>query len=170
MKILRLLNNKIFVSVLIFITFVFKTTLYTEEKPVDIWNVDETKKDQSLDDNKILETNNNIDTNNETDIYNLQTDEKILEIKLDEVLESKEVKIVGLYDPEDYGLDINMWSESDGEQLKNLFSNINKIDLSDDAAEIMNISILTNSYYPEKNISEEEFLKYKSQWLIKTLT
>ena len=167
MKILRLLNNKIFVSVLIFITFVFKTTLYTEEKPVDIWNVDETKKDQSLDDNKILETNNNIDTNNETDIYNLQTDDKILEIKLDEVLESKEVKIVGLYDPEDYGLDINMWSESDGEQLKNLFSNINKIDLSDDAAEIMNISILTNSYYPEKNISEEEFLKYKSQWLIK---
>ena len=60
-----------------------------------------------------------------------------------------------------------MWSESDGEQLKNLFSNINKIDLSDDAAEIMNISILTNSYYPEKNISEEEFLKYKSQWLVK---
>ena len=52
-----------------------------------------------------------------------------------------------------------MWSESDGEQLKNFFSNINKIDLSDDAAEIMNISILTNSYYPEKNISEEEFLK-----------
>ena len=75
MKILRLLNNKIFVSVLIFITFFFNTTLYTEEKPVDIWNVDETKKDQTLDDNKILETNNNIDTNNETDIYNLQTDE-----------------------------------------------------------------------------------------------
>ena len=28
-------------------------------------------------------------TNNETDIYNLQTDDKILEIKLDEVLESR---------------------------------------------------------------------------------
>ena len=32
---------------------------------------------------------------------------------------------------------------------------------------LMNISILTNAYYPQKNITEEEFLKFKSDWLIK---
>ena len=42
-----------------------------------------------------------------------------------------------------------------------------KIDLSKDASELMNIALLTNSYYPKININEEEFLKYKSDWLIK---
>ena len=31
----------------------------------------------------------------------------------------------------------------------------------------MNISILTNAYYPQKNINEKEFLKFKSDWLIR---
>jgi hypothetical protein len=43
---------------------------------------------------------------------------------------------------------------------------LNKINFSDDAAEIMNISILTNAYYPKNNISENEFLRFKSDWLI----
>ena len=60
-----------------------------------------------------------------------------------------------------------MWINSDGDQLKNIFSKLYKINFSEDAAEIMNISVLTNSYYPKKNISENEFLKFKSDWLIK---
>ena len=31
----------------------------------------------------------------------------------------------------------------------------------------MKISILTNAYPPKKNITEKEFLKFKSDWLIK---
>ena len=49
----------------------------------------------------------------------------------------------------------------------NIFSKLNKINFSDDAAEIMNISILTNAYHPKNNISENEFLKFKTDWLIK---
>ena len=60
-----------------------------------------------------------------------------------------------------------MWSNSNGDQLKYLFSNLAKINLSKDASELMNIALLTNSYYPKININEEEFLKYKSDWLIK---
>ena len=51
--------------------------------------------------------------------------------------------------------------------LKYLFSNLAKLDLSKDASELMNIVLLTNSYYPEINITEDEFLKIKSDWLIK---
>jgi len=76
-------------------------------------------------------------------------------------------KIIGLYDPNDYDLDINMWSNSDGDQLKDLFGRIAKLDLSEDASELMNISVLINAHYPKKNISEKEFLKLKSDWLIK---
>ena len=51
--------------------------------------------------------------------------------------------------------------------LKDLFNRLSKINLSDDATELMNISILTNAYYPQKNITEKEFLKFKSDWLIR---
>ena len=88
-------------------------------------------------------------------------------IELDDDLDSKEIKNYGLYDPENYDLDINMWSNSDGDQLKNIFSKLNTINLSNDANEIMKISLLTNAHVPQKNISEKEFLKFKSDWLIK---
>ena len=42
----------------------------------------------------------------------------------------KEIKIVGLYDPQDYGLSIDMWSNSDGLVLKKLFKNIDNYNLS----------------------------------------
>ena len=32
---------------------------------------------------------------------------------------------------------------------------------------MMNISVLINAHYPKKNITEKEFLKLKSEWLIK---
>jgi hypothetical protein len=60
-----------------------------------------------------------------------------------------------------------MWINSDGSKLKNLFKNLNKHNLSKDASEILNISMLTNAYYPNQNISKKEFLKFKSDWLIK---
>ena len=60
-----------------------------------------------------------------------------------------------------------MWINSDGDQLKDLFSRIIKLNLSEDASELMNISILINAHYPKKNITEIEFLRLKSEWLIK---
>ena len=60
-----------------------------------------------------------------------------------------------------------MWINSDGDQLKDLFSRIIKLNLSEDASELMNISILINAHYPKKNITEIEFLRIKSEWLIK---
>ena len=31
----------------------------------------------------------------------------------------------------------------------------------------MKIALLTNAHYPDQNISEKEFLKFRSDWLIK---
>ena len=49
-----------------------------------------------------------------------------------------------------------MWSNSNGDQLKYLFSNLAKKSLSDDASDLMNIVLLTNAYYPNINIQEDE--------------
>ena len=92
---------------------------------------------------------------------------KQISVEEDQTLISKEIEIVGLYDPAENGLDINMWVNSDGKKILSLSKAINKMSLSGDASEILNILLLTNSYYPSKNISREKFLKIKSDWLIK---
>ncbi len=60
-----------------------------------------------------------------------------------------------------------MWSNSDGQKIKTILNKINKIKLSKDADDIYEIVLLTNSYFPEKNIEHEEFLKFKIDYLIK---
>ena len=163
MKILKLLNNKN-LSIII-ISLLLSISSIAEEKPVDIWNLDK-KETQN-----ISEENLSVEEKNEeifqSSIYKMQSDKKEESIKLDEELTSKTIKIAGLYDPQDYGLSISMWSNSDGSILKKLFNNIDKYNLSKDASEILNISLLTNAYYPNQNITEEEFLKFKTNWLIK---
>ena len=66
-----------------------------------------------------------------------------------------------MYDPDDYDLNINMWSNSNGDQIKNIFLRLNKINLSNDAKEIMKIALLTNAHFPKINISEKEFLELR---------
>ena len=97
----------------------------------------------------------------------MQSQNKNNLIELDQALETKKIEIIGLYDPSDYDLDINMWSNSDGDQLKNILLKLEKLKLSNDAKELMNISMLTNAFSPQKNISREEFLEFKSNWLIR---
>ena len=164
MKTSKLLNKKYFAIILILF---FGLSSYAEENPVDIWNIEEKQaEEESLEKN--LETpKNEIQTNEESNIYNIESQEKVSLVSFDENLEAEKIKIIGLYDPEDYDLNINMWSNSDGDQLKALFTKLNKMNLSKDAIEIINISLLTNAYHPRKNISEKEFLKFKSEWLKK---
>ena len=162
MKNLKLLSKKFLLIIIVLFTSI---NSYSSDKPVDIWNVNEEKKDQNS------ETSLKIDENNssysEMSIYKKDTKNKTLSIIQDNSLSSKKIKIAGLYDPQDYDLDINMWSNSDGDQLKNLFKRISKLNLSEDASELMNVSILINAHYPKKNITENEFLRLKSDWLIK---
>jgi len=166
MKILRLLNNR--KITIFFLIFLLNSISIAEDKPIDIWNIDKKKVEENQSSEK--NTIEVIDKNKklfESDIYKMQSEKKNSEIKLDQDLSSRKLKIFGLYDPDDYSLDINMWVNSDGDQLRNLFTKLNKIELSNDAAELVELTILTNAYYPNKNINEKEFLKLKSDWIIK---
>ena len=164
MKILRLLNKHTLIFLIVFLT-VFD--LKAEDKPIDIWNIDQDKIEES-------QSNNDQDNKNSDDIklsqpsiFDLQSQKKNEKVLVSSSLNSQNLKIIGLYDPEDYDLRIDLWSNSNGDQLKYIFSNIEKIKLSKDASELMKIVLLTNSYNPEINITSDEFLKIKSNWLIK---
>ena len=162
MRILKLLNKKYFSIIIIFL--LSSLNVIAEDQPIDIWNIDKKAIETT---SEAISSNEIIGVTAESNIYNMQADKKKSSIKLDQELASKEIKIVGLYDPADYGLSMDMWSNSDGLILKKLFKNIDNFDLSGDASEILNIALLTNTYYPNKNITEEEFLKFKSNWMIK---
>ena len=165
MKILKLLN-KTYLSILI-IFFFLMVNSFSENEPVDIWNIDKEQLQENSENKELISiTESDLETE-KIDVFKMQIKNNPDSIKVDETLDSKEIKIIGLYDPEDFGLKINMWSNSNGDQLKYLFSNLAEINLSQDASELMNIVLLTNAYYPNKNISEKDFLKIKSDWLIK---
>ena len=165
MKILKLLN-KIYLSILIIFFFSIVNS-FSQDEPVDIWNIDKEQIQENSENKELISiTESELETE-KIDVFNMQTKDSLDSIKVDQTLNSKEIKIIGLYDPEDFGLKINMWSNSNGDQLKYLFSNLSKLKLSKDASDLMNIVILTNSYYPKINITDDEFLKIKSDWLIK---
>ena len=162
MKILKLLNKKNFI--ILFTGLIYSISVTAEEKPIDIWDI-EKKKTEVISETNI--STENPGTANQNSVYELQVNKQKDRIKLDKDFSSKEIKIVGLYDPSEYGLTMDMWSNSDGIRLKNLFQNIDKFNLSNDASEIMHISLLTNAYSPTQNITEQEFMSLKSNWLIK---
>ena len=161
MKNLKLLNKK---NLPVILFYLFFGLAAQSQEPIDIWNIEE---------KKIIENTDVIENSKEKDvvqnsIYKMQSqkDDK-LSIKEDQTLVLNEIKIVGLYDPAENGLDINMWSKSNGDQILNIFKRINKINLSKDASEILDILLLTNAHYPKINISKDQFLELKSNWLIK---
>ena len=161
MKNLKLLNRKCFI---IFLLSFFISLNVQSQEPIDIWSIEEKSNT-----NKVLNTKNDDDKEiPQNSIYEMQSQSNSeLSIEQSQTLVSKEVKLVGLYDPEENGLDINMWSNSNGDQILNIFKRIDKLNLSQDASEIMDILLLTNAYYPKQNITEEQFLEIKSNWLIK---
>jgi len=162
MKILKLLNKKNLSIIIISLLLPLFST--AEEKPVDIWNIDKQETETISEENL---SSGNSEKKFQSNIYKMQVDKNQDSIMLDSDLTSKTIKIAGLYDPQDYGLSIDMWTNSDGSTLKKLFKNIDRHDLSKDASEILNISLLTNAYYPDQNITDKDFIEFKTRWLIK---
>ncbi len=157
------LLNKIILFVILFFSFLsFKLNA---QEPADIWSIDTLEKTQKKTENNNFEEES-VPQNSIYEMQTLNVDGKII-IEEDQTLNSKETKIVGLYDPAENGLDIDMWSNSDGDQILKIFERINKIDLSQDATEILDILLVTNAYYPSLNITKEQFQEIKSKWLIK---
>tara|TARA_B100000287_G_scaffold408518_1_gene434965 strand:+ start:176 stop:1933 length:1758 start_codon:yes stop_codon:yes gene_type:complete len=161
MKIIKLLNKKI-LSILIIFTLFLSSNTNAEDEPADIWDLEK----------KIEENNSNtISESIEGSEINIQKEDNSSANKIN-IIESNELKnnkidIVGLYDPEENGLKIDMWSNSNGDEIKLILNKLNKMNLSDDAKEILEIVLLTNTYFPKINITEEEFINYKTNFLIK---
>lgn len=155
MKISKSSNN--FIFFLLFFLFFEIPHTYSNE-PVDIWDIK--KIDSEITENKIQKNNADIISSDIKSEYNNET------ISSFDIIGKQEMQLIGLYDPQENNLNIDMWMNTDGDQIKSIVKKINNLNLSSDASEIFKVALLTNSYLPNTNIKSEEFVSFKQDFLI----
>ena len=129
-------------------------------EPVDIWSL-ENKETSTIQDDEVISKKDI--SKKKSSNYDVVTDNILSETNLN-YLNSR---LVGIYDPQDHSLNIDMWSNSNGDQIKSILKKINSSKLSEDAEEILEIALLTNSYTPKNQITFDEFNSYKFDFLIR---
>ena len=97
----------------------------------------------------------------------MKESKNFIENIIDEEEVELESSIVGLFDPEENNLSLSMWAPSDGNEIKQAIKRINKIQLSKFSEDLLFNILFTNSFPPQKNLSADEFLDLKINWLIK---
>ena len=146
-----------FFCLLLIFLFITKTNA---EESIDIW------KNKKNDQNSILK---NPSTENKINVE-IQSAEKVApdkDIKIEGGVFSadNEIKIFGIYDPENYNFDINMWSSTKAEDVRASLNRLKKIKLSKTSNEILE-NILLSFSFPPDGMNEKEFVKLKLNWLI----
>ena len=163
MRTSKLLNKK---KALFFSFFIFFNCSFAEE-PVDIWNIDKSKTKDTVENTEINKSASEEISEDSVSVYDLNNnDNSQSQILLESNLEDK-VSLYGLYDPDENNLSIEMWNKSEGNEIKKIFNKILSKDLSQDALDILEIALLTNSNTPFKNITKEEFYNFQKKFLIK---
>ena len=157
MKILKQLS-KYFI---IFTLNCFFINIAISNEPVDIWNIEKT---EEVIQKKI--TNDDKENISGNIIQEIEVGEKNENVIVNTSLDVNDIKLAGLYDPAENGLSIDMWSYSNGNDIKNILQELNSKKLSKFSEKILDVALLTNSYLPSKNISSQEFLDFKFQYLI----
>ena len=147
--------NKLTFSVIFLITLTFNLVL-AEDEPADIW---EDQVDQKEQDNK-----KNITI--KSPILSDSVDKIIIKIDENKIKDQKQ-SVIGIFDPDENNFNLNMWSGTDGEEIKKILKRIDKLKLARLSEDLLFQVLFTNAYSPKKNLDSEEFLKIKIDWLIK---
>ena len=147
--------NKL-IKFIIFLNLLFSFTISTAA--VDIWEKKENKDVENQD-------QNNEEITIESPILSDDINKITIEID-EEKIDSFNQSVIGIFDPEENNFNLNMWSASDGSDIKKILKRINKLKLSKFSEDLLFQVLFTNAYPPLKNLKAEEFLKIKINWLI----
>ena len=125
----------------------------------DIWK---NKKNNNNESNKSIEAEEIIIKNT-----TLGGEVNKITIKIDEnQVKSSDQSLIGILDPEKNNFNLNMWSQTSGEDIKKVLNRINKLKLSKLSEDLLFNVLFTNAYPPKDNLNSKEFLKIKINWLI----
>ena len=129
MKILKQLSK--FFTIL-FISSTFVNSAISNE-PVDIWNIE---KKENVIEESLLENNESMNNENIQEINILDKNKNII---INDPSNLNDIKLAGLYDPADNGLSIDMWSNSNGEEIKYFLDKLSSKKLSNFSEKILDI-------------------------------
>ena len=148
----------LFGLIIIFLIFL---PIKAEEK-IDIWNNDNTK--SSKDD---------ISTNSQKQKKELLINKQKININEkieinDQLSETQESKVFGIYDPSEFNFNLNMWSTTGADDVRSSLKRLKKIKLSYTSNEILE-NILLSFSFPPKGMTDKEFVELKINWLIENI-
>ena len=150
--------NKFKLLLVFFVALIF-SSVFAEEEAIDIWQDKENQNGQ----NTQIDSEKNITI--ESPILSDDINKIVIKIEENEI-EDQDRSVIGIFDPEENNFNLNMWSQSDGEDIKKILKRINKLNLSPLSEDLLFQILFTNAYPPTANLNSEEFLKIKINWLI----
>ena len=151
------LNRSIFFTIFIII-LTFKPAFSEDEAP-DIWEKKESQKEESS------INKNEKDITIESPILSGDVSKILIKIDEDKIID-QDLSVIGIFDPEENNFNLNMWSNTDGEDIKKILKRINRLKLTKISEDLLFQVLFTNAYSPKKNLDSEEFLKIRIDWLI----
>ena len=150
--------NKFKLLLVFFVALIF-SSVFAEEEAIDIWQDKENQNGQSTQ----IDSEKNITI--ESPILSDDINKIVIKIEENEIGD-QDRSVIGIFDPEENNFNLNMWSQSDGEDIKKILKRINKLNLSPLSEDLLFKILFTNAYPPMANLNSEEFLKIKINWLI----
>jgi len=142
--------------------FLFIYTAVKAADSVDIWSKKVLKEDNK---SKPIDTQEKNKINIKAANKNLKNSK--IEINGSLNLINNNQSLYGIFDPEENNFKLDLWKNTEGYKIEDIFKRINKIKLSPFAEEMFVNTIFTYYDFPPKDITEEEFLNLKLNWLIK---
>ncbi len=147
--------NKLIILTTFFIASILNSAFAATA--IDIWEKKENKNNQNEDQEEI-----------KIESPVLSNDINKITIKIDEQkIDDHANSVIGIFDPQENNFSLNMWSNSNGDDIKNVLKRINKLKLSKFSENLLFQVLFTNAYPPKSNLTSKEFSKIKIDWLIK---
>ena len=146
--------NKLIFLIIIFTALNFNFS-FAEDKPEDIWEA----KDEKQESNQ-----NEIDEQQEITIESpiLSNDVNKITVKINEEdIDHSKQTVIGIIDPQENDFTLNMWSNTNGADVKKILKRIDKLKLSDFSENLLFKVLFTNAYPLQTNLTSKEFLKIK---------
>ncbi len=156
---ISLLQLSKIIKFIIFLTFLITNSTFLIAAE-DIWKKKENEKTETK------ENNNQEKIKIKSPIKSNEIEKITLTID-EQQIDKFEQEVIGIYDPEKNDFTLDMWVNSEGEDVKKVLKRIDKIKLSKFSEDLLFQILFTNAYPPKKNLNSEDFLKIKIDWLIR---
>ena len=139
---------------------IFHTLPILSDEKIDIW-----KNKKEVPNKSQKTTEQDLSNDSKLDPFQKAKDINKIQIQEGSVIKSDEQTVYGIYEPANYDFSLNMWSTTKADDFRSSLKRINKINLSKSSNEILEY-ILFSFSYPPLGMTEQEFVKLKTDWLM----